>query len=142
MFSLCNKEEDAEMSATREATESRNRKRMQRAVRRVSKRPITWAPRSFDYDSLDDGIVRLVRLLHSHGFKTIGSCQGGDGHSYPLPVAMIAYERIKKEFPRLRQVMQAEGIPCTVSLHYALQSNRVMGDASYMQVQLWKPSPQ
>lgn len=127
------------MSATREATESRNRKRVRRAARRMSKRPMTWASiPAFDYDALDPGIVWLVRLLHNHGFKTIGSCQGGDGHSYSLPVAMIVYERVKTEFPRLRRVMQAERIPCTVSLHYALQSDRIMGDASYMQVQLWE----
>jgi hypothetical protein len=34
---------------------------------------------------VDVGIVRAVRVLRESGLRTIESCQGGSGHSYPEP---------------------------------------------------------
>jgi hypothetical protein len=42
------------------------------------------APESL-YLGLDPGIRFAVRVLHAHGYETCQSCQGGVGHSYPVP---------------------------------------------------------
>ena len=45
------------------------------------------------YDSLDDGIREVVRLLCEGGVETFESCQGGEGHSYLEPTIRFAGER-------------------------------------------------
>ncbi len=41
-------------------------------------------PETF-YRQLDKGIRFAVRVLHTHGFETCQSCQGGKGHAYDRP---------------------------------------------------------
>jgi len=41
-------------------------------------------PAIFD-PPLDQGIATTVRLLVNAGVETFESCQGGEGHAYPLP---------------------------------------------------------
>jgi hypothetical protein len=45
------------------------------------------------YDSLDEGIRDVVRLLARAGVETFESCQGGDGHAYPEPTIRFHGER-------------------------------------------------
>jgi len=39
----------------------------------------------FDLSKLDNGIRPAVEILISHGFETIESCEGGNGHAFPDP---------------------------------------------------------
>lgn len=34
---------------------------------------------------VDPGILAAVEILNAHGFETVESCQGGEGHCYDLP---------------------------------------------------------
>lgn len=39
--------------------------------------------------NVDPLIVPAVEILHKHGFHTIESCQGGDGHAYHEPTVIF-----------------------------------------------------
>lgn len=41
------------------------------------------------YDELDPKIAPVVSLLREHGFPTISSCDGGDGHAMDMPTVII-----------------------------------------------------
>lgn len=45
------------------------------------------------YDSLDDGIRDVVRILASAGIETFESCQGGEGHAFFHPTIRFHGER-------------------------------------------------
>lgn len=45
------------------------------------------------YDSLDDGIRDLVRVLAEGGVETFESCEGGHGHAYPEPTIRFFGQR-------------------------------------------------
>ncbi len=44
----------------------------------------TFAPDEAEW-KLDPGIRRAVLILRSAGIETNESCEGGEGHSYPVP---------------------------------------------------------
>ena len=47
-----------------------------------------------EYDPpLDAGIARAVETLRAAGIETFESCEGGDGHTYPLPAVRFHGER-------------------------------------------------
>jgi hypothetical protein len=58
---------------------------------------------------LDDGIRDIVETLISHGVETCESCQGGDGHSYPVPT--VRFEGELSEGLRAVSVAIAYGFP-------------------------------
>ena len=45
------------------------------------------------FDSLDDGIREAVRALAEAGVETFESCQGGEGHAYPVPTVRFFGQR-------------------------------------------------
>lgn len=68
------------------------------------------APPTFDYDSLNFGIRRVVRLLHNHGFETTDS---GDGKThlhpcdreYPYIVIRTTPETMVRDSHRVREAL-------------------------------------
>lgn len=42
---------------------------------------------------LDPGIEREVAILNENGIETFESCQGGEGHAYPLPAVRFHGDR-------------------------------------------------
>lgn len=46
----------------------------------------TAAHRICPSDPLDLGIARAVEILNEAGIPTFESCEGGEGHAYPVPV--------------------------------------------------------
>jgi hypothetical protein len=42
---------------------------------------------------LDAGISRYVEILNEAGVETFESCQGGDGHAYPVPTVRFHGDR-------------------------------------------------
>jgi hypothetical protein len=42
---------------------------------------------------LDPGISRYVEILNDAGVETFESCQGGDGHAYPVPTIRFHGDR-------------------------------------------------
>jgi len=48
---------------------------------------------SMDIEGLDDGIRDIVLLLRQAGVETFASCQGGEGHAYPVPTVRFNGER-------------------------------------------------
>lgn len=49
--------------------------------------PDTWAPeRQKDFEPpLDEGVADIVLALMSEGVETFESCEGGEGHAFPVP---------------------------------------------------------
>ena len=43
-------------------------------------------------DKIDEGILPLVKLLITNGYKTTASCQGGEGHSSDLTWVYLSWE--------------------------------------------------
>jgi hypothetical protein len=58
---------------------------------------------------LEDGIREYVELLRQEGVETFASCQGGQGHPYPVPTIRFHGER-PEGFRALAVALQA-GLP-------------------------------
>lgn len=39
-----------------------------------------------NYETIDEGIREAVKILSENGFDTFESCEGGEGHSFDLPI--------------------------------------------------------
>ena len=48
--------------------------------------PLPWIG---DEPQLDPGIAYAVNVLRSGGIRTIESCEGGEGHSFPQPIVIF-----------------------------------------------------
>ena len=44
-----------------------------------------WKMETSEIEGLDKGIARHVDILRSAGIETFESCEGGEGHIYPVP---------------------------------------------------------
>lgn len=132
------------MSA-REKVESRLRV----GRRRTSRRKLKQAHSTFnlvresglpllDYGELDLAIRPLVHRLRQEGFETTASCQGGEGHSFKVPTVIIKYRKKRSYHLKIVKFMQFLEIPCTVSLCYMIQKNRIMYDESHFKIELWE----
>jgi hypothetical protein len=60
-------------------------------------------------DGLDSGIAPWVHLLRSCTFETFESCEGGEGHAYPIPTIRFSGER-SEGFRALALLLQ-RGVP-------------------------------
>src|SRR6266511_1699482 len=58
---------------------------------------------------LDQGIATTVRLLVNAGVETFESCQGGEGHDYPLPT--VRFHGPPAEGFRAYAVAVTHGLP-------------------------------
>lgn len=91
------------------------------------------------YDTIDPGIVGLVRLLNESGFSTIGSCEGGEGHTFSLPTIQIANRgtiaATRQELCTFLLSRGAHGF--TISEVYMHQSSHDPEPYSYVEVELW-----
>jgi hypothetical protein len=58
------------------------------AIERIRKAPIA----AFDPD-LDPGIRAAVLVLNAAGIETFESCEGGEGHAYPVPTVRFHGDR-------------------------------------------------
>jgi hypothetical protein len=66
--------------------------------------------RNLEFDPpLDDGIREIVITLASNGVETFESCEGGRGHSFPLPT--VRFEGSSAEGLRALSVALANGLP-------------------------------
>ena len=65
-------------------------------------------PAIFD-PPLDRGIAAAVELLANAGVETFESCQGGEGHAYPLPT--VRFHGPPAEGFRAYAVAVAHGLP-------------------------------
>lgn len=86
---------------------------------------------------LDVGIVDFVKNLQHAGFKTTGSCEGGDGHAFAVPTVQLDAQG---DLPGTRQRvilwLGMRSMCATVSERYICQRNRVMPE-SYVEIELW-----
>jgi hypothetical protein len=57
---------------------------------------------------IDDGIRPTVDILNKHGFITIESCQGGEGHAYPEP--LVVFEGTEFDLIRAYEVCAAHNL--------------------------------
>lgn len=49
------------------------------------------------YGTIDPGIIDVVNMLRANGIDTSSSCEGGDGHQFPMPTVLFdidAYDDI------------------------------------------------
>jgi hypothetical protein len=53
---------------------------------------LAWAKEHFPHETLDPGIVRILRIFKDHGIETCQSCEGGPGHSYEHPTIDVLGE--------------------------------------------------
>lgn len=44
---------------------------------------------------LDSGITEIVRVLRAAGVETFESCQGGNGHAFPVPTVRFHGDKIE-----------------------------------------------
>ncbi len=58
---------------------------------------------------LDRGIAKAVVALRGCGVETFESCEGGEGHAYPVPT--IRFHGNKAEGPRAFAALTNEGFP-------------------------------
>jgi len=70
-------------------------------IERIREAPVE----NFDPD-LDPGIREAVLTLNSVGVETFESCQGGEGHAYPVPTVRFHGDR-SEGFRALAAVMQS-----------------------------------
>ena len=49
-------------------------------------------------DRIDPLILPVVTILNENGYKTSASCQGGEGHSWPLPGIHVIDTFTEKEY--------------------------------------------
>jgi hypothetical protein len=74
------------------------------------------------YAALDEGIRFAVRVLHAHGIETCQSCQGGDGHAYPVPTVDLLAATDATGFAALAY-LHGFGLPVvSVSKHWAVSN--------------------
>jgi len=46
-------------------------------------------PKAIDYEKIDEPMRGLVKLLNDNNFIATSSCQGGEGHAFPLPTIVF-----------------------------------------------------
>ena len=62
-----------------------------------------------EIEGLDKGIRPYVDLLIEHGVETFESCEGGDGHAFPVPT--VRFHGDESEGWRVLAVVIRQGLP-------------------------------
>lgn len=63
-------------------------------------------------EPLDPGITPVVELLRQAGVNTFSSCQGGEGHAFPVPTIRISPldpRNMQGEIKRIAQILSSAG---------------------------------
>jgi hypothetical protein len=76
---------------------------------------------------LDQGIRGAVKILLEHGIETFESCEGGAGHSFPVPT--VRFYGVPEAGWRVLSVCFAHGLPvdCLRRVWYVLDGNEPTG---------------
>jgi len=95
------------------------------------------------YDELDPEIVDVVRLINDGGFPTFFSCQGGEGHGFPLPTVLVRYDDDLDETRKaLCRYLIDKGVEAfsakTISMH---QRTDKPESYSYIEITFWTRKP-
>jgi len=92
------------------------------------------------WSDIDEGIRDLVRLIMDDGFRTMGSCEGGEGHCFNLPTIQIEnqsdLDTTRKELCAFLLEKGLSGFTVkTVSMH---QKSLIPENYSYVEVEFWE----
>lgn len=77
------------------------------------------------YASIDEGIRFPVRVLHAAGLETCQSCQGGDGHDWPMPgIDLVSGANDSNGFAALAALTDYGIDVLSVSLHWGVSQGK------------------
>jgi len=91
------------------------------------------------FGQIDSGIAEVVAKLNDNGFQTIGSCEGGDGHTFHLPTIQVQasgdLDLARKTLCRFLLSRGVSGFTVkTISMH---QKSEHPEDFSYIEIEFW-----